>query len=131
MDVDGFIIEIEKYYGAYPEKMERVKNVTKAYLRDFKTEKLPELLKLVCMNHSYNYGSPDIAAIEKAYEHAQKNGKCQDLKITKATNYFIEDLPTEEEVKETLRLIESGEAKSLLSLLDDKIKQNKADLCTS
>jgi hypothetical protein len=131
MTVDSFIAEIEKYYGSYPDKMERVKTLTKAYLRDFKTEKLPELLKLVFMNHSHNYGCPDIAAVEKAYEHAQRNNKCQDLKIMRATNYFIDDVPTEEEIEETLKLIESGEGKSLSLLFDDKIKQNEADLCIS
>ena len=126
MTINQFIDQVEGYYGVYPEKMHRVKVMTEAYLKDFKEEKFPELLKLVCMHHAFNYGPPDISAIEKAYEHAQKNGKCGDLKKIKATNYILDDVPTAEELQNQKKLMESGEFKGMMDQFNEKIRAKRA-----
>ncbi len=128
MTIDQFVEQIESYYGEYQEKNYRVKVLLKGYLKDFKQAKLPELLKLVMMNHAVNYGTPDISAVEKAYDYALKNNKCQDLKYLAPANYYIEDTPTEEELAKTRELIASGEGKSLTELFNQKMHDMEKDL---
>lgn len=128
MNIDNFVEQLEMYYGEYTNKNNRVKLMLKAYLKDFKQDRLPDLLKLVMMNHAVNYGCPDIAAVEKAYDYALKNKKCQDMKFIPPTNYKVEDMPTEEELAETRALIDSGAGQSLTELFSQKMHQMGKDL---
>lgn len=125
MTIDQFITENENYYGPYPKKMDYIKNAISLYLQNFREDKLSQLLQIVWMNHNHNFGAPDIAAIEKAYDHALKNGKCGGLKkLREATIFHDDEVLTEEEKAETRRMIEEKGFSSLKEMLMSQMRGN-------
>ena len=129
MTIEEFITETENYYGEYPENRKYIRDAIALYLRGFKEHKLPELLQMVWRNHNANFGAPDIATIEKAYDHAIEMGKCGDLrKMRESTGYETPDLPTKEELEETQRMIEEAGYSSLSEMLNDQIKKKREEL---
>lgn len=126
MTIDQFMAKNEKYYGKYPDKMSFIKSAIALYLQNFREDKLSHLLQIVWMNHNHNFGAPDIAAIEKAYDYALKNGKCGDLKkMREATIFNDDEVLTEEEKAETQRMIEDAGYSSLFDMLNSQINEQR------
>lgn len=99
MTAQEFMKQVEDYYGSYPDGS-TVKKFTTHYLNDFESSKLPDLLKVVFLNHPIRLGIPDMATIKNAHD-----------KFTKDTGMSIIRLKVKTEYKETeLRLTDEERA---------------------
>lgn len=98
------MVEVQYYYGGYPENSKVGDYVMKYLQRDIDERKLDRLFRFVTYNHAVRFGAPGISDIEKAINEALYKKKGED--VHKVGFYSTEEKERPNTVEEDIALNE-------------------------
>ena len=99
MELKGFISGLEKYYGEHGSK--HVQKVTIAYVKSHYDEiNYEKLLQSILKSHPFNFGFPDVCAIEDSQDKLYKRDGRQLRKICSSIEWKDETKPLTDKERE-------------------------------